>query len=258
MQLARAACEQLQDEGYCVIPDVLDAQQVRHTRARLLAAADESERRGMSTFMPQLDPNAANVRVFFLLELDALFRELIRHPTALALVQQVLGEGFLISNFTANIARPGSGSMALHSDQALVVPEPWLQPWSMNVIWCLDDVHAGNGATRFIPGSHRYQTLAEVPDDARERLQPFSASAGSVIAMDGRVWHTSGVNRTADEERALLFGYYSADFLRPQVNWNAALSPEVQASLDADMREWLALNVSANTRTGGTVLAQQR
>ena len=29
---------------------------------------------------------------------------------------------FLISNFTANIARPGSRSMALHSDQALVMP----------------------------------------------------------------------------------------------------------------------------------------
>lgn len=258
MQPSEAALTQLREQGYCVVPDVLAADQVRVTRERLLAAADESERRGVSTFMPQLDPNAANVRVFFLLELDALFRDLIRHPTALALVRALLGDGFLISNFTANIARPGSGAMSLHSDQALVVPEPWLQPWSMNVIWCLDDVHADNGATRFLPGSHHYRTLADVPDDAREQLHPFEATAGSVIAMDGRVWHTSGANVTPDEERAMLFGYYSADFLRPQVNWNAALSPEVQAQLDDAMRAWLGLEISANTRTGGEILAQQR
>ena len=47
--------------------------------------------------------------------------------------------------------------------------------------------------------------------------------------MDGRMWHTSGANVTATEERALLFGYYCAPFLRPQTNWNAALSPATQA-----------------------------
>ncbi len=258
MQLPAGARQQLHEQGHCVVPDVLDPQAVAQARTRLLQAAEESRRRGVDTFMPTLDPNAANIRVFFLLELDALFRQLIRHPVALQLVGELLGDDFLISNFTANIARPGSGSMALHSDQALVVPEPWLQPWSMNVIWCLDDVHADNGATRFVPGSHRWQSESDVPADVRDRLQPFEAPAGAVIAMDGRVWHTSGENRTHDQERALLFGYYSADFLRPQVNWNAALSPQVQAELDADMRRWLALDVAANTRTGGAVLAQGR
>ncbi len=58
--------------------------------------------------MPVLDPNAANVRVFYLLEMDALFRELIRHPAALALVRSLLGPDVMVSNFTTNIARPGA------------------------------------------------------------------------------------------------------------------------------------------------------
>lgn len=65
--------------------------------------------------------------------------------------------------------------------------------------------------------------------------------------MDGRLWHTSGANITADEDRALLFGYYSKAFLRPQVNWNAALSPATQAGLDGALFNLLGLGVSANT-----------
>lgn len=242
-----AAKAQLADEGWCVLPDVLDPARTKEALDRLWAAADESERRGVATFMPVLDPNASNVRVFYLLELDAIFRELIQHPTALEMVREVLGPQFLISNFTANIARPGSKSMALHSDQSLVVPEPWVHPWAMNIIWCLTDVTFENGGTLFIPGSHKWTTRAEVPADADKRLRPFEAKAGSIVVMEGRVWHTSGANITKDQDRALMFGYYSAPFLRPQVNWNACLSAETQASLSPQMREWLGLEVTANT-----------
>jgi ectoine hydroxylase-related dioxygenase (phytanoyl-CoA dioxygenase family) len=66
--------------------------------------------------------------------------------------------------------------------------------------------------------------------------------------MDGRMWHTSGANLTKDKERALLFGYYSVDFLRPQVNWNVLLSPETQSELDPQMHAWLGLGAEANVR----------
>jgi ectoine hydroxylase-related dioxygenase (phytanoyl-CoA dioxygenase family) len=241
------AVRMLSEQGWCRVPNVLDAAQCAHALERLHAAAAESEARGVSTFMPVLDPNAANVRVFYLLELDALFREMIRHPTALALVRSLLGPHAMISNFTANIAKPGARSMALHSDQSLVVPEPWVQPWAINIIWCLTDVTFENGGTLHIPGSQHWQTRADVPADAKARLIPFEAKAGSIVAMDARMWHTSGANITADQDRALLFGYYSKPFLRPQVNWNAALSAETQAQLDEEMRDLLGLGVTANT-----------
>ena len=251
--MREAAFSQLQSDGYCIIPDVLSRERVAQVRAALIWAAGESERRGVSTHLA-IDPNDRNVRVFHLLELHAEFRDLIVHPLAMDLVAALLGKDVLVSNFTANIALPGSRSMKEHSDQSIVVPEPWFDPWAMNVIWCLDDVYAANGATLFLPGSHRYQRAAEVGQDPVARMQPFEAKAGSVIAMDGRMWHTPGANVTADSERALLFACHSRSFIRPQRNWNAALSPATQSSVSPQLRALLGLDDSANVGLGQRLL----
>jgi fumagillin biosynthesis dioxygenase len=250
------AKRQLADEGWCVVPDVLDAAETAFALERLRATAEASERRGVSTFMPILDPNASNVRVFHLIEHDALFHELILHPTAQEIVASLLGKTFLISNFTANIARPGSQSMALHSDQSLIVPEPWPAAWTMNIIWCLSDVRLENGATLFIPGSHTWTKFADVPGDAAARLQPFTAKAGSFIAMDGRLWHTSGANVTADEERALLFGFYCKPFLRTQANWHVELSSDTQAALSPELHARLGMGVDANAEYSAYIVRE--
>ena len=77
-------------------------------------------------------------------------------------------------------------------------------------------------------------------------LIPFEAKAGSIICMEGRIWHTSGKNITKDEDRALLFGAYNAAFLRGQVNWAAGLSEETKKTLNPQMRDWLGVDVNAN------------
>lgn len=241
---------QLLEDGCCVVPGVLTPAETDHVRERLWRAAEESERRGVPTRRIGLDPNEHNVRVFYLLELDAIFRELIQHPTAIDFVTTLLSGDFLISNFTANIALPGSRSMKLHSDQGIVVPEPWFHPWSVNVIWCLNDIDAENGATRYIPGSHKIRSASELPENAVEKTVPFEAKAGSIVVMDGRIWHTSGANVSQSRERALLFGYYSRSFIRQQQNWNASLSPETLAALSPQMREWLGLEARANVKLG--------
>lgn len=241
------ALASLAADGTAIVTDVLTRDEAAEAVARLWAASAESERRGIPAHIEALDPNASNVRVFNLLDLDPLFVTLIGHPLAEAIVGGLLGPEFIVSNFTANIARPGSESMVAHSDLSFVHPEPWTAPASVNVIWCLTDVHADNGATLHLPGSHRFTTKAEVPADAVARMVPFEAPAGSIVVMEGRVWHTSGANVTADEDRALLFGYYSKPYIRPQWNFTAALRPEVQAPLSPAQRYRLGLDPSLNS-----------
>ena len=244
--LVDSALARLAVDGVAVVPGVLTADEAGDALDRLWAASGESERRGIPTHIANLDPNASNVRVFNLIDLDPLFGQLIAHPTADAIVTGLLGRDYIVSNFTANIARPGSESMVVHSDLAAVMPAPWTAALSCNVIWCLTDVHPDNGATLHIPGSHRYRVLDDLPPDPMSHMVPFEAPAGSIVVMEGRIWHTSGRNVTADEDRALLFGYYTKPFLRPQWNFTAALRPEVQAAMPAVMRYRLGLDATLN------------
>jgi fumagillin biosynthesis dioxygenase len=241
---------QLSDEGICILPNLLTGDQLRDTRAALQRAVEAGRQAGIDSHTRGLDPNASNVRVYNLPEHDPVFVDLLQHPVALAMVTYLLGRHFIVSNFSANIALPGSESMRLHSDQALVIPPPWLTPWAINVIWCLDDVHERNGATRFLPGSQQYQRFEDVPGDATEKTKAFEAPAGSAIIMDGRVWHTSGANVTRDERRAMLFAYYTSDFIRQQMNWEAVLSPATKDRLDENARRLFGLGPAANTRIG--------
>jgi len=237
----------LSRDGWCVIPEVISRELASEAVSRLWAIARANAAEGYSCFLPGLDPNPSMVRVLTPLQSDALFREFVQNETALAAARACVGQEVIVANCTANIALPGARPMALHSDLAFILPEPWLHPWSVNVVWCLTDVHRANGGTQYIPGSHTWRSQADVPENAAELLVPFEAEAGSLLVMDGRLWHTSGANVTEDEERALLFAYYSASFLRPMINWTAAMPAALQDSFGPRLRQLLSLDVFANT-----------
>ena len=109
--------------AFAFLPDVLDAPALAHAREVRSLAAAESRRRSVPTYISDLDPNDANVRVFNLLDLDPLFAKLIAHPAAIGAVRWLLRRRFHYFNLPANTASlPGSGSMAVHSDLAIVIP----------------------------------------------------------------------------------------------------------------------------------------
>jgi hypothetical protein len=223
------ALADVREHGVAVLAGALDPAVTVDVRGRLLRAAERSDERGFPTRNYAFDPDGHNVRVFMLFNLDPIFSELIVHPLARRFVHATIGEAFSISNFSANILGPGAGSMVLHADQGYAT-EPWPPvPLAVNVGWILDDFTDEVGATRFVPGSHR---AGGNPDPERTyETVPIEAPAGSILVMDGRVWHQSGINRTPDRHRAALFGYYVRSWIRPQVNWNVFLDPDVAASL---------------------------
>lgn len=249
----RAACEKSREEGWAVIPDVLTPEETALVLERLWDGARADRDKGLSSHAP-IDPNENNVRVRDLILHDQVFTQLVEHPAAVKLVQSVIGKDYIISNFAANIARPGSASMGLHSDQSLIMPDPWLEEWAVNIIWALTDVYYENGATLFVPGSNKWARQDEIPKDVKARLRPFEAKAGSIIVMTGKVWHTSGCNTTKDQDRALLLAFYTVPFLRQQINWTARLSDERKEQISntsPGLFEKLGLNPRANmTRVG--------
>ncbi|HKC52080.1 MAG TPA: phytanoyl-CoA dioxygenase family protein [Myxococcota bacterium] len=227
----------LDAEGVCIVRDVLDRAGIERAKRALLAGIASDESSGVPVRGFPFDPDTKNVRLFDLIGKDPVFAELAEHPLALELVTHSIGTPFLLSNFSANVTAPGSAAMYMHADQGYV-PAPWPPyPMATNVAWALDDFSAANGGTRFVPRSH-LRDRGPDPSVQTETVA-MECPAGSIFVMDARVWHQTGPNRTADQTRAGLFGYYVRPFIRPQWNWYQTVTPELLARLSPGMREML-------------------
>jgi ectoine hydroxylase-related dioxygenase (phytanoyl-CoA dioxygenase family) len=224
----------LAEHGICAVTGVLTGEVLAEVRRELYAAAasDRSRSREMK-FGLDFAHDDTNQRVWNVLSRAPVFADLAEHPVALRLLRSVLGWPMLLGNLSANITGPGGGEMVLHADQ-IFVPTPWpTDPQGANAAWCVDDFTADNGATCFVPGSHRLHRPPGPDDDVI--AVPMEAPAGTVVVFESRIWHRTGNNRTADERRAGLFGWYTRPIYRTQENWFLALDPSVRQFASDDL-----------------------
>ena len=214
--------------GLTIVPDVLTGDVLSRAREAFYRAADSDRaRQREQKFSLDYAEDDTNRRVWNVLSRDPVFEDMAFHPLALDYVKAVLGWPALLGNISANITGPGGGEMVLHADQ-IFVPEPWASaPQGMNVAWCLDDFTEANGATRFVPGSHKLNRAPRA-EDRQAETAPMVASAGSAVVFESRVWHKTGHNRTADQQRAGVFAWYTKPIYRAQENWFLSLRPEVR------------------------------
>jgi ectoine hydroxylase-related dioxygenase (phytanoyl-CoA dioxygenase family) len=221
--LAQAEAD-LRDTGVCLVESALSPAKHARVREALYRAADDDRTRGREKkFTFDYAHDDTNQRVWNLLSRDPVFADLAEHPSALHLLKTFMGWPILLSNISANITGPGGGEMVLHADQ-IYMPEPWSGIQGMNVAWIVDDFTDENGATRIVPGSHK---LNRMPTDAEQNSEtvPLEAPAGTMVVMEGRIWHKTGTNRTRDERRAGIFGFYTIPIYRTQENWFLSLNP---------------------------------
>ncbi len=239
------AFEGLERDGFVVVADVLSEQEVARARSSLVEVA-QRERAGGIDHDPKWEDGPRNQRVFGLLTKGAEFVKIAEHPVALALMNHLLDPAFLLSSITANITGPGSNPMYLHYDQDYV-PGPWPAfPLVANIIWMLDDFTEENGATRFVPGSHREDHAgwsAETMSRRSGETVAVGGRAGSLVCLDGRVLHQTGANTTADQLRHGIIAYYCQPWIRQQENASLSILPEVWPTLSPRLRELVGLRM---------------
>lgn len=228
-----AAMQDVAEHGYAVVPDALEPAELAALRDVLEETSARERADGTAWY------SHGNQRIFMLLNRGAGFVRLAEHPTALAGAERILGPNLLLSSITANIARPGNSAQQLHADQEYV-HEPWLHSLTVQVVWMLDDFTEANGATRVVPGSHRWGRKPAGPEPSSVRLL---GAAGSVGLLDGRVWHGTSPNLTQAERRRGIFAYYCVPYLRQQENVCRSLAPDVRRSLTPRMRALLGYDI---------------
>lgn len=258
------ALDELDHQGFCIIPDVLDASAAAEIRERILDQAAAERAQSLDHEYPaEADGDDVNQWVYQLINKGEVLQQLPVHEVASTLATHLLGRDYLLSSMDAHITYPGNLEMPLHADQWWMPPpqvrageyvrqgdiarpgvstgdptpsnEPITGPLIINVMWMMSDFTVANGATRLVPGSH---LSGNSPEPGRVYDEVVAeGSAGSIVAWDGRTWHAAGVN-VADSARVGLTTYFCGPMIRQLTNHVYGLRSEIKSTMS---EEFLAL-----------------
>lgn len=243
--------EQLQSDGYVVLPDFMGTELLHEVRQRVDELfLSEGDQAGAEFKQEEQTQRLAN-----LVDKGEVFGRAIAMPEILECVGAVLGPEFKLSSLNVRSANPQSTWVQpLHCDMGAIADERGY--WVANTVWMLDDFTLENGPTRLIPGSHQWGRL---PQDSLEDPQAthpdeilLTGTAGTVVVMNAHLWHGGTANRT-DRPRCAMHGFYARSDKPQQQYQKRLLRPEVQEGLPPGLRRLLALDDPLNDELSANV-----
>lgn len=235
---------QLDEQGFVVLEGLLPGAFLETLRSRTEDLFQKEGENAGSEF--RQEPHAR--RLANLVDKGEVFQQVVAYPEVLERVAWVLRPRFKLSSLNARSTDPNSPeAQPLHCDAGSIPDEKGY--CVCNTIWLLDDFTSQNGATRIVPGSHKWgklpQQVLSDPAAPHPKEVLVTAPAGSVVVMNTHAWHGGTANRTSRPRRALHSFYCRYD--QPQQQYQKLLlRPETQAHISGELRALLALDDPLN------------
>jgi ectoine hydroxylase-related dioxygenase (phytanoyl-CoA dioxygenase family) len=244
----------LDERGYVVLENFTSPEMLQELQRRVEELLEQEGSRAGSEF--KQEPGSR--RLANLVDKGEVFERVIAAPEILELVGYVLGPNFKLSSLNMRSANPYSDWVQpLHCDAGAIRDEQGY--WVCNTIWMLDAFTTENGATRVIPGSHRWGKLPQqVVDNCSmphgEQIL-VTGEAGTVVVMNAHLWHGGTANHSSAERRAVHAFYTRWD--KPQQQYQKKLiRPEVQRRMTGEVRRLLALDDTLNDQLSSETTGQ--
>lgn len=166
-------------------------------------------------------------------------REVVTNAEVMDLAKEFLSpfsKKLLLNTTQAINISPGEGAQDLHRDRfAWGTNLPKEIETQLSTIWALTEFSEANGATRIVPGSHRWdwQRQAQPEEICQAVMEP-----GSVLLFTGSVIHSGGRNKST-QQRIGLNITYCLGWLRQEENQYLSCPPEVAKDLSPELQDLL-------------------
>jgi ectoine hydroxylase-related dioxygenase (phytanoyl-CoA dioxygenase family) len=222
----------LGEVGYATIPRAVSAEDVAAARSDLDGILEHTPT-GRDDF-----EGRHTRRVYGLFAKTRALDVMATHPLVLAVLDRVLGHYQLSAPAAISIGA-GEAAQVLHPDDG-IYPLPRPHPeLVVNVMWPLERFTEANGATRLVPGSHRWadETPGPTTTTVVAEIEP-----GTALIYLGSIWHGGGANHSPDARLGVVL-HYSAAWLRPVENHVLVVPPDRAKELAPRLQELLGYNV---------------
>ncbi|MDB5085529.1 MAG: hypothetical protein JWN30_2415 [Bacilli bacterium] len=184
----------LDEQGYVIFEDLIDRDWLEEMRNKFEELIEKEK--GGTEFVFGTENGVR--RLSDLINKGEVWDRVWTHPKILAAAYHVIGREFKMNSINARDALPGEGHQKLHADwRARQADETYT---GINTLWLLDDYLLNNGATRLVPGTHRF--TGAVKDYIEDPMAPHpneiipELKAGAVIVYNWHLWHGGTQNRT--------------------------------------------------------------
>lgn len=238
----------LREQGYTIIEDFLTPDDLRAVRAGL--APFLGQYAGRNNF-----EGYKTERVYTLVARGRIFERIAEDARVMALCDQFLKPGYLLTASQAICIHPGETPQPIHSDDAFyTLPRPRVAI-GFSTIVAVDAFTAENGGTEIIPGSHTWsdekisglydQGLdADAPPnpELQRQLTPVQMPAGACIVFLGTLLHRGGANRS-NAPRLAFSNQYCEPWARTQENFFLGIPPERVRGMSARVQQLLGYSI---------------
>ncbi len=256
-------------DGAVIVEGLLDADVVRRVNDDVQAAVDAADP-SEEFFNPVLTAfqGLQTKQVTGMSGVSRAFAtDVMCHPLLLALCDRILLPS--CARYQLNLGHllqrgPGAEEQWLHRDELVWSDVPWPHPeLQVASVIAFVDFTRDNGATRVVPGSHRWPDRARpAVEQIQQAIDPEQIAyaempAGSAVIYLGGTIHAGGANRTDVPRRGAHLSY-CLGWLRTEENNYLAIPPSYAKTLPRVAQEVLGYAVHDSIGRGGGYLGMVR
>jgi Phytanoyl-CoA dioxygenase (PhyH) len=225
-ELSPSVWKELDEVGFIVIPGPVTPDQL----PQLSEAYDSAV---LNAQPDDVSVGSSTTRVNDFVNRGQEFDSLYTYGPILDACCRTICQPFKLSTMHARTVRPHAPEQDLHVDFRRDG-----HSWPMvGFILMIDEFRTDNGATRFVPGSHR---MTEVPTEISKNEFLACGPAGSIIVYNGSVWHGHSANRVDTPRRSIQGSFIRRD-AESAVNQSTCIRPETLGRLGELARYLLAV-----------------
>ena len=212
------AVSELRERGFVVLPGAVPSERMK----RLVYAYDAA---AATAAGDDIRIGSASTRVSGLVNREATFDDLFLYAPLLGACCLMIGRPFKLSSMHLRTLQPFAPDQGLHVDVRRESAD-----WPLvGFILMVDEFRPDNGATRFVPGSHRWTDAPEeVLSDPQANVDGqvlACGPAGSLLVFHGSTWHGHSANVTDVPRRSLQGAYIPRDG-RAATDFAARMPPD--------------------------------
>ena len=239
--------KQLDELGYVVLSDLIsneDCEFYKNLLEKDYKQYKDQYQNSADKTKHNLNDKSLEKVVFNLHNKNLAWFKLFENSKVLNVLDSVLYDGsyknsepYYLNNISARCPLKGNPGQQLHLDSRLAGVNYCLVA---NVLWVLDDFTAQNGATRVVPGSHKFNSFTEDGKVYEEEILVL-AKKGSAIIFNANLWHGGGGNFDGTSRWALALGY-ARWFIKPAFDYMQNTPNEIYDHLTDSQKKLLGFN----------------